>query len=177
VVELRDPYTAGHQVRVSTLATAIAEEMGLPSDLVDNIRMGAAIHDIGKISIPAEILCKPGSLSTIEMCIIKQHPQAAYEILKDIELPSPIAEMVFQHQERLDGSGYPRGLKNGQILLEARIIGVADVVEAMASHRPYRSALGIDAALQEIEGGRNVLYEGSVVDACISLFRGGGFTF
>jgi PAS domain S-box-containing protein len=176
-VETRDPYTAGHQRRVSSLARVIAQEMGLPNDTIDTIRMVGSIHDIGKISVPAEILSKPGTLTDIEFGLIKVHPQSGYDILKDAELPYPIAEIVLQHHERLDGSGYPQGLKDDQILLEARIISVADVVEAIASHRPYRSARGIDAALEEIEKNKGTLYDARVVEACLRLFRERGFRF
>ncbi|MDD3846975.1 MAG: response regulator [Syntrophorhabdaceae bacterium] len=176
-VEARDPYTAGHQGRVSNLARAIAREMGLLNDTVDAISMAGTIHDIGKISIPAEILSKPGRLTDIEFSLIKAHPQSGYDIIKDTELPHPIAEIVLQHHERMDGSGYPQGLKDGQVLLESRIIGVADVVEAMASHRPYRPALGIDMALEEIEKNRSILYDVRVVDMCLKLFREKGFRF
>jgi PAS domain S-box-containing protein len=176
-VETRDPYTAGHQRRVSSLARAIAQEMRLSNDTVDTIRMAGIIHDIGKISVPAEILSKPGKISDIEMSLIKVHPQAGYDILKDVGLPYPIAEMVLQHHERLDGSGYPQGLKGDQILLEAQIVFVADVVEAISSVRPYRPALGIDAALQEIEKNKGILYNEKVVEVCIKLFSEKGFIF
>jgi PAS domain S-box-containing protein len=172
-VETRDPYTAGHQRRVSNLARTIAQEMRLPSDTVNNIRMAGIIHDIGKISVPAETLSKPGKLRDMEFSLIKVHPQAGYDILKDVGLPYPVAGTVLQHHERLDGSGYPRGLKGEQILLEAQIIGVADVVEAILSHRPYRKALGIDAALDEIEKNKGILYNEKVVEACVRLFRKG----
>jgi len=171
------PYTAGHQRRVSNLARAIAQEMGLSNNTVDNIRMAGIIHDIGKISVPAEILVKPGKITDIEMSLIKVHPQSGYDILKDVELPYPIAESVLQHHERLDGSGYPQGLKADQILLEARIISVADVAEAIASHRPYRPAKGIDVALEEIENNKGILYDEQVVEVCLKLFREGGFKF
>ncbi len=174
-VETRDPYTAGHQRRVSGLAVAIAHELDLPDDTIDNIRMAGNIHDIGKISIPAEILSKPVKLTDVEMSLIKTHSQSGYEILKDVGLPYPIAEVVLQHHERLDGSGYPRGLKSDQILLETRILSVADVVEAIATHRPYRPALGIGVALSEIEKNRGTLYDSKVVDLCIKLFREQGF--
>ena len=175
MVEIRDPYTAGHEKRVSMLARAIAHELGLPNDVVDNIRMAAAIHDIGKISVPAEILSKPGRLTDIEMKLIQMHSQTGYDILKDVDLPYPIARIVLQHHERLNGSGYPQGVKAGEILLEARIVSVADVVEAMASYRPYRPALGIDAALEEIEKNKGIFYDAVVVDACVRLFREKGF--
>jgi PAS domain S-box-containing protein len=176
-VETRDPYTAGHQRRVSSLARVIAQEMGLPNDTVDTIRMVGSIHDIGKISVPAEILSKPGKLTDMEFGLIKVHSQSGYDILKDAELPYPIAEVVLQHHERLDGSGYPQGLKDDQILLETRIISVADVVEAIASYRPYRPARGIDAALEEIEKNKGILYDTRVVEACLRLFRERGFKF
>ena len=176
-VEARDPYTAGHQKKVSNLARLIAQHMVLPDDTIDNIRIAGIIHDVGKISIPAEILSKPGALTDIEMSLIKVHSQAGYDILKDVGLPYPIAEIVLQHHERLDGSGYPQGLKNDRILLESRIIAVADIVEAMASHRPYRPGCGIDAALEEIEKNKGILYDAGVVDACVKLFREKGFKF
>lgn len=176
-VEIRDPYTSGHQKRVSKLTRAIAHGMSLPKDTVDNICMASIIHDIGKLSLPAEILSKPGILSDIEFSLIKTHSQSGYDIIKDIGLPYPIADMVLQHHEKIDGSGYPRGLKNDQILLESKIITVADVVEAMASHRPYRPALGIDAALKEIEKYKGILYDPDVVDMCLELFRDRGFVF
>jgi putative nucleotidyltransferase with HDIG domain len=176
-VETRDPYTAGHQRRVSSLARAIAQEMGLPKDTIDTIRMAGSIHDIGKISVPVEILAKPGKITDIEMSIIKVHAQSGYDILKDVELPNPIAEIVLQHHERLDGSGYPQGLKGDQIFLETRILAAADVVEAIASHRPYRPSLGINAALEEIEKNKGILYDEKVVEACLKLFREEGFKF
>ena len=169
--EVRDPYTAGHQIRSADLARAIATEMGLPQDRIDGIRMAGSIHDIGKLSIPSEILSKPTKLSEIEFSLIKDHSRSGYEMLKDVESPWPLAEIVYQHHERMDGSGYPRNLKGDEILMEARILGVADVVEAMASHRPYRASLGIDAALEELENNRAILYDADVVDACLRLFR------
>ncbi|MDD3847547.1 MAG: response regulator [Syntrophorhabdaceae bacterium] len=177
MVEARDPYTAGHQRRVSNLARAVAKEMDLSEAVIDSVRMTGSIHDIGKISVPAEILSKPGRLTEIELSLIKVHPQSGYDMLKDVELPYPIAEIVLQHHERLDGSGYPQGLTDGEILLEAQILSIADVVEAMASHRPYRSALGIDAALEEIEKNKGILYDADAVDACLRLFREKGFEF
>ena len=176
-VESRDPYTAGHQQRVTTLACAIAEEMSLPESQVDRIRMAAAIHDIGKIYIPADILRKSGRLTEIESSIVKTHPQIGYEILKEIELPFPVAQTVLQHHERLDGFGYPAGLSGEDILLEARILGVAEVVEAMASHRPYRPSTGTAKALEEISRGKDTLYDPDVVDACLRLFNEKGFDF
>jgi PAS domain S-box-containing protein len=176
-VETRDPYTAGHQARSTDLARVIAIEMGLPQEKIDAIRMAGSIHDIGKLSIPAEILSKPTELSEIEYLLIKEHSIRGYEILKDVESPWPLAEIVLQHHERMDGSGYPRGLKGKEILMEARILAVADVVESMASHRPYRPALGLAAALEEIEKQRGILYDPAVVDVCLTLFKEKGFVF
>ncbi len=170
-VEMKDPYTAGHQIRTAEIATAIAKEMGLPSDTVDGIRMAGSIHDIGKLSIPTEILSKPTKLTHLEFTLIKEHPKSGFEILKNIESPWPLAEIVHQHHERMDGSGYPKKLKGNDIILEARIMAVSDVVEAMASHRPYRASLGIEAALEEIEKNRGLSYDEDVVDACLRLFR------
>ena len=170
-MESRDPHTAGHQRRVAELSTAIAREMGLASQALEGIHFGALIHDLGKIQVPAEILAKPTRLSKLEFELIKAHPQAGYDILKGIEFPWPVAQMVLQHHERLDGTGYPNGAKDGDIALEARILAVADVVEAMSSHRPYRPALGIDAALAEIIQQRGKLYDSDVVDACVRLFK------
>jgi putative nucleotidyltransferase with HDIG domain len=176
-VEMRDPYTAGHQRRVSKLACAIAREIGLPGAQIEGIRMAGEIHDIGKIYVPAEILSKPGKLTDIEFTIIKTHAQVGYDILKNIEFPWPIADIVVQHHERLNGSGYPAGLKGGAILPEANIIIVADVVEAMSSHRPYRPAHGIDTALAEIVQNKGVLYDAAVVDHCVRLFKEKRFSF
>ncbi|MFH1080495.1 MAG: HD domain-containing phosphohydrolase [Pseudomonadota bacterium] len=174
-IEVRDPYTAGHQIRSADLARAIATEMGLPQEKIDGIRMAGSIHDIGKLSIPAEILSKPTKLTNIEFSLIKEHAKQGYEMLKDVESPWNMAEIVYQHHERMDGSGYPRNLKGDEILMEARILAVADVVEAMASHRPYRPGLGIDAALEEIEKNRGTFYDHAVADACLRLFREKGF--
>ena len=174
-VETRDPYTAGHQIRSAGLARAIATEMGLHQDKIDAIRIAGSIHDIGKLSIPAEILSKPTKLSDIEFSLIKEHARQGYEILKNVESPWPLAEIVYQHHERMDGSGYPRNLKGDDILMEARILATADVVESMASHRPYRASLGINAALEEIEKNRGLLYDNTVGDACLRLFREKGF--
>jgi PAS domain S-box-containing protein/putative nucleotidyltransferase with HDIG domain len=176
-VESRDYYTAGHQKRVSDLARAIASEMGLPSQQVEGIRIAGVVHDLGKISIPAEILSMPRKLNEIEYNLVKMHSKNGYDILREVDFDWPVAQMVYQHHERLDGSGYPRGLKGDDIILEARIIGVADVVEAMASHRPYRPALGIETALEEIAGQRGVLYDPIAVDACLRLFREKGYQF
>lgn len=175
-IELRDPYTAGHQVRVAELATAIAKEMDLSPDRIHGIRYAALVHDIGKIAVPAEILSKPTKLTPLEYSLIQAHPQQAYDILKGIEFPWPIADIVIQHHERMDGSGYPNSLKGDEIIIEARILAVADVVEAMSSHRPYRPALGLDAALDEIKKGKGRLYDPDVVDACLAVFNG-GFVF
>ena len=169
-LETRDPYTAGHQQRVANLARAIAVEMGISEDKIEGIKMAGIIHDIGKIAVPAQILTKPGVLTDLEFNLIKTHAQVGYDILKTIDFPWPIAQMVHQHHERMDGSGYPQGLSGKDILLGARILAVADVVEAMASHRPYRPALGIDKALDEISRNRGVLFDPEVVDACLKLF-------
>jgi len=176
-MESRDPYTGGHQKRVAQLSCAIAEEMGLTEDRIAGIRMAATIHDIGKISVPAEILTKPGKISEIEFGIIKQHAQTGYDILGDIEFPWPVAQVAYQHHERLDDSGYPQGLTADSIILEAKIVAVADVVEAMASHRPYRPALGIDKALEEISQKKGTIYDSQVVDACLRLFAENKFKF
>lgn len=176
-VEMRDPYTAGHQHRVTSLAVAIAEEMGLSEEKIEGIRMAGVIHDVGKIRVPAEILSWPGQLTEIDFNLIKTHPQVGYDILKRIELPYQVTKIMLQHHERMDGSGYPEGLKGEEILMEARILAVADVVEAMASHRPYRAALGIDKALEEISMNRGILYEPKAVDACMKLFNEKNFKF
>lgn len=170
-VEMRDLYTAGHQKRVAHLAVAMAKEMKLSEEQIEGIHLAGIVHDVGKIQIPAEILSKPGRLSEIELSMIKQHPLSGYEILKGIDFPWPIAQIVLQHHERMDGSGYPQGLKGDAILLESRIIAVADVVEAMASHRPYRPALGIDMALEEVSQFRGTKYDAQAVDACVALFK------
>lgn len=175
VTEIRDPYTAGHQRRVSQLASEIGNEFGLPSDMVEGIKVAGALHDIGKIAIPSEILTKPSKLVDVEFALVKGHSAAGYEILKDIDFPWPVAQAVYQHHERFNGSGYPRGLAGQDILPEARILAVADVVEAMASHRPYRPAHGIETALNEIVNGRGVLYDPEVADACLRLFRERGY--
>ncbi|MBT3259580.1 MAG: HD domain-containing protein [Deltaproteobacteria bacterium] len=177
VVETKDPYTAGHQHRVADLARAIATEMGLTGDQVDGIRLAASIHDIGKIRVPSEILNRPGKILDPEMEIIKCHPEAGYDVLKGIDFPWPVAEIALQHHEREDGNGYPRGLKDEEGLVEAKVLAVADVVDAMASHRPYRPALGIESALSEIEKGRGTRYHPDVVDACLKLFREKNFEF
>ena len=170
MVEIRDPYTAGHQRRVSEIAAAIAKEMGLPEEIIEGTRVSGMVHDIGKIYVPAEILSKPSHLNEMEYRMIKQHPRLSHEILSSIEFPWPVATIVFQHHERIDGSGYPVGLSGEDIAIEARIIAVADVVEAMASHRPYRPSLGIKQALREISENKGVLYDSRVVDACLRIF-------
>lgn len=169
-VEMRDPYTAGHQRRVAKLAAAIATEMGLPAHQIEGLHMAGVLHDIGKIHVPAEILANPSMLSDAEFAILKTHPQTGWEILKGIDFPWPVAEIIYQHHERLDGSGYPRGLKGDEILLEARILAVADVVEAMVSHRPYRAGFSIFTALQEISHNKGKLYDVAVVEACLRVF-------
>lgn len=176
-IEKRDPYTAGHQRRTALLATAIAGELGLPPHQVEGLYFGGLVHDIGKINVPVEILNRPGRISALEYQIIKAHPEVGYEIMKDIEFPWPVAQLIRQHHERLDGSGYPLGLKGDAILLESKILAVADVVEAIASHRPYRPALGLDAALEEIESHSGTRYEPKVVEACVRLFREQGYQF
>jgi putative nucleotidyltransferase with HDIG domain len=170
-VESRDPYTAGHQQRVANISVAIAKKMGFNDEQVEYLRMAAMIHDIGKISVPAEILCKPTRLSKAEFDIIKEHPLTGYNILKGIDFPYPLAKIIYQHHERIDGSGYPQGLSGDEILMEAKIIAVADVVEAMASHRPYRSALGLDVALDEIIKNKGQIFDPEVVEICCELFR------
>ncbi|MDA3900656.1 MAG: substrate-binding domain-containing protein [Spirochaetes bacterium] len=175
-VELRDPYTAGHQRRVSELARMIAQEMGLTKQVIETVRVGGVIHDLGKINIPVEILNKPGKLRDVEMSLLRTHPEIAYEILLPIDFPWAIADVVVQHHEHLDGTGYPKGLKKDEILLEAKIICVADVVEAMASHRPYRPALGLDIALEEILNKRNSWFDADIVDTCIFLLQSGKYT-
>lgn len=176
-VEMRDPYTAGHQERVTELALAIGKRLELGSRTITSLRIASLIHDLGKISIPAEILAKPGTLTEMERQLIRQHPETGYQILREMRFPGPVATIVRQHHERCDGSGYPQGLRGKQIRIEARILAVADVVEAMSSHRPYRSALGLDAALQEIKANRGKLYDPAVVDACLALTRDEGFAF
>ncbi len=176
-VEMRDPYTAGHQRRVVDLALAIAQNMGLVQHRQDGLSMAGLIHDVGKISVPAEILSKPGRITELEYLLIKTHPQVGYDILKSIEFPWPIADIVVQHHERLNGSGYPHGLVGEEIMLEARILAVADVVEAMASHRPYRPGLGIDKALEHIVENGGILYDAEVVKACLEIFKDNGFKF
>ncbi len=175
--EMRDPYTAGHQERVARLACAIAREMGISEERVQGLRVVGLLHDVGKVSVPAEILSKPTALTSVEFSLVKGHAQTGYEILKGIVFPWPVAQIVLEHHERLDGSGYPRGLKGEEISLEARILAVADVVEAMASHRPYRPAVGMDAAVAVIRDGRGTLYDAAVADTCVALITKQGFRF
>jgi putative nucleotidyltransferase with HDIG domain len=176
-IEMRDPYTAGHQERVTRLSVAIARNLGLDDDKVEGIRIAGMVHDIGKLSIPAEILSKPTKLSPVEYALIQSHPQSGFTILENIPFPWPIAQIVLQHHERMDGSGYPNKLAGEAILIEARIIAVADVVEAMSSHRPYRPALGSTEALDEIKRGKGVWFDAAVVDACVRVMTERGFTF
>jgi PAS domain S-box-containing protein/putative nucleotidyltransferase with HDIG domain len=177
VVEMRDPYTAGHQRHVSQLAHAIAREMEVSEERAEWIRIAGLIHDIGKLNVPAEILSKPGKLTPLEFEIIKIHPSAGYEIVKLIDFPQQVAEVAHQHQERLDGSGYPRGLKGEEICIEARIVSVADVIEAMAFPRPYREVIGLEKALRDIARGKGILYYAPAVDSCLRLFREHRFIF
>ena len=174
--EMRDPYTAGHERRVAEIAVAIGAELGFDAHYQEGLRVAGYLHDVGKMTIPAEILAKPGKLGPIQFQLIQSHAQASYDVLKDVAFPWPVAEVARQHHERLDGSGYPQGLKGESILLEARILAVADVIEAMSSHRPYRAGLGIDKALAEIERGSGSAYDPQVVDACLCLFREKGYT-
>ena len=174
--ELRDPYTAGHERRVGKMAAAIGAELGMDHEAQEGLRVAGYLHDIGKITVPAEVLSKPGKLSAIEYRLIQEHAQAGYEVLKNVEFPWPVAQVALQHHERMDGSGYPQGLKGEAIALEARILAVADVVEAMHSHRPYRPTLGLEAALAEIERLRGTTLDAQVVDACLKLFRDEGYT-
>jgi putative nucleotidyltransferase with HDIG domain len=175
--EKRDPYTAGHQKRTTELALALAGEMGLSEHQIKGVQMAGLIHDMGKISIPAEILSKPGKLNEVEIQLVRKHPQAAFEILKKIDFPWPVDLIVLQHHEKMDCSGYPQGLAGEEILLEARILCVADVVESIDSHRPYRPGLGIDKALEEISKNRGILYDQDVVDACLRLFKEKNFQY
>lgn len=177
MVEIRDPYTAGHQQRVAQLACAIAEKMGLPKDTIEGLRIAALLHDVGKIRIPVSILNRTGQLLDAEMEVIKVHPQISYEILKNIPFPWPCARIVLEHHERLDGKGYPHGLQGGAILLESKILAVADVTEAKSSFRPYRPAQGMEAALAELRQHRGTLYDCAAVDACLLLFAEGSFQF
>jgi len=177
ITEIKDPCTAGHQQRISKLSVAIAHELDLPQDKIEGIRIASLLHDVGKICIPTDTLNKPTKLSEIEYSLIKTHPQAGHDILKLIDFSHPVAKIVLQHHERLNGSGYPQGLKSEDILLEAKIMGVADVVGAMSSERPYRPAFGIDETLEEISKNKGILYDPEVVDACLKLFKEKGFKF
>jgi len=177
MAEKRDPYTAGHQQRVAKLACAIGRALNLPEDALEGLEMSGILHDVGKVYVPAEILSKPARLSHMEMGIMKSHPEVGFEILREVNFPWPVARTVLEHHERLDGSGYPGGLHGSDICLEARILAVADVVEAMSSHRPYRAALGITAALDEIRAGRGALYDAEAVDACLAIMAEGAFSF
>jgi len=177
IIGVKDPYISGHQERVSQLATEIAKDMNFSKEQIEGVKISAMVHDIGKIEIPSEILSKPGKITDIEYGLIQRHATTGYEILKEIDYPWPIAEIVYQHHERIDGSGYPRGLKGEEIMPEARIIAVADVVEAMSSHRPYRSALGIEIALEEISSNKGILYDHNVVNACLEIFENKHFKF
>jgi len=174
-IEARDPYKRGHQLRTANLAYAIAAEMGLHPEIMDGIHMAGSIHDIGKLTIPTEILAKPSKLTDIEFSMIKEHCQNGYEMLKNIETAWPLAQVIYQHHERMDGSGYPLNLKNDEIIMEARILAVSDVVESMASDRTYRPALGIEAALHEIKENGGILYDAIVADTCLKLFREKGY--
>jgi HD-GYP domain-containing protein (c-di-GMP phosphodiesterase class II) len=176
-LELRDAYTAGHQRRVAGLAAAIARDMGFSDEDIHGIHLAGTVHDLGKIQVPAEILTKPTKLTKLEFELVKTHAQAGYDLLKDIDFPWPIAQMVYQHHERLDGSGYPRGLRSDDTLIGAKILAVADTIEAMSSHRPYRAGLGIEVALAEIMKNRDTLYDPAVADACVKLFHEKGFAF
>ena len=176
-VEMRDPYTAGHQERVACIAGAVAAELGLTPEEIDEIELAANIHDIGKLSIPSELLARPGRLSEQEMAVVQMHSQAGFDLLQRVRFPERVAQMVFQHHERCDGSGYPRGLRGEQVLMGSRIIAVADVVESMASGRPYRASLGPDAALDEIQRGAGTLYDADVVAACRKVVESGRFAF
>jgi PAS domain S-box-containing protein/putative nucleotidyltransferase with HDIG domain len=177
MAEKRDPYTAGHQQRVARLACAIGRELGLSDDALEGLEMAGILHDVGKVYVPAEILAKPARLSQMEMGIMKTHPEVGFEILREVNFPWPVARAVLEHHERLDGSGYPGGLHGGEICREARILAVADVVEAMSSHRPYRAALGLERALAEIRNGRGRSFDPDAVDVCLRLFDTGGFSF
>ena len=170
-IAARDPYTVDHQQRATHIAIAIAQRMGLSEERIEEIHVAGSLHDLGKIAVPSEILSKPGKLTDLEFAIIKTHPQVAFNILKPLEIPGQITQIIMQHHERLNGSGYPYGLDDQEILLEAKILGVADVIEAMCSHRPYRPALGIDKALEEIERKKGVLYDPEVVDSCLLLYQ------
>ena len=176
-IELRDPYTAGHQQRVAELACAIGREMMLEEDTIYGLRMASELHDLGKIAVPSEILTRPGQLNDLEYGIIKSHVQTGYDILNKVEFPWPLADIVMQHHERLDGSGYPNGLNGDEIMFEAKILAVADVFETISSHRPYRPSLGINCAIEELLTNKGILYDEDVVKACISLMEEKKFEF
>jgi HD-GYP domain-containing protein (c-di-GMP phosphodiesterase class II) len=175
MMEVRDPYTAGHQSRVSRICLEIAHLMNMPSQRAKGLELAALVHDVGKLAIPSEILSKPGRLSSFEFDLIKTHPMIGFDIMKGIEFPWPVARMILQHHERMNGSGYPNGLCDRDLLLESRILSVADVIEAMSSNRPYRPALGLSLALEEICKNKHVLYDGDVVDACLEHFATNGY--
>ena len=177
IVEIRDPYLIGHHQRVSKLATAIAQEMKLSQDKIEGVRFASLVHDVGKVNLPTEFVSKPSKLMEVEFNFIKNYPKISYNILKKVDFPWPIAEIVFQHQERVDGSGYPRGLKGDEIIIEAKILGVANVVEAMSSSRSYRPALSIEGSLAEILKNKNILFDPEVADTCLKLFKEKGFKF
>jgi len=177
VVEIRDPYLIGNHQRVSKLATAIAQEMKLPQDKIEGVKFASLVHDVRKVNLPTEIVSKPSKLIEVEFNLVKNHPRVGYNILKKVDFPWPIAEIVFQHQEKIDGSGYPRGLKGDEILIEAKILGVANVVEAMSSYKSYRPALSISESLAEISKYKNILFDPEVVDICIKLFKKKEFKF
>ena len=177
VVETRDPYSIGHQQRVSKLATAIAQEMKLTQEKIEGTKIASLVHDIGKVNLPTEIISKPDKLIEVEFNLVKNYPRVGYNILRKVDFPWPIAEIVLQHQEKIDGSGYPRGLKGNEICIEAKILGVANVVEAMSSYKSYRPALSIDEALTEISKNKNILFDLEVVDTCIKLFKEKEFKF
>jgi putative nucleotidyltransferase with HDIG domain len=175
--EMRDPYTAGHQRRVAELSVEIAHDLGMGHEDVEELRTAALLHDVGKMSIPVEILTKPGARSPVEFDLIKAHPESGFHIITSARVPGPIAEIVYQHHERIDGSGYPRGLRGDELLGASKVLMVADVVEAMSSHRPYRAALGIDAAVAEIQAGAGTRFDPRVVAACVRVVRDPGFAF
>ena len=177
IAEMKDPYTVGHQKRVSQLATAIAKKMNLPEEKVEFVRIASLIHDIGKVSVPSEILNKPSKLTDSEYALIKTHPAVSYKYIKDIDFPRKVADIILQHHEKMNGTGYPNDLRNREILLEAKIVSVADVVESMDHKRPYRPALGIDKALEEISKNKGKLYDPAVVETCIKLIKEDGFEF
>lgn len=177
IVEIRDPYLMGHHQRISKLTTAIAKEMKLPQDKIEGVGFASMLHNVGKVDLPTDIVSKPSKLIEVEFNLVKNHPRTGYDILKKAYFPWPIAEIVFQHQEKIDGSGYPRGLKGAEIFIEAKILGVANVVEAMSSNKSYRHALSIGEALTEISKYKNILFDPEVVEACLKLFREKGFKF